>query len=274
MTASKLVPVIVALLATPFAWALPAPGLLDDAGSGADAGATPAGAMALSYGRYQGNLTPDDADWFAFPAPLAPSCATLRVESKHAMRVGYGAASSPLVGTLSATGLFDVTLAQSPSTLLLGALPDEQPWNAVSVGPYAFQAATAAPGLAGDEKLRDAPSTLAGAVHAPGRCFSGFFKSDGIDTDVFRFNASARDVVTVSMGALGNRGQVELLAANGTVLAGPAPAGSAVQALANETGTYFLRATAVDGSTDATYTLAFSLGPDPSGPGCRPYCLT
>lgn len=268
-----LLPLLVSV-AVPAALALPLPGLLDDAGTGADAGDTAADAMPLPYGRYHGNMTPFDADWYAFPAAAASSCLRADVLGQHAMNVnvGHGGAGS-VARALSQDGEFRTALAVPPgSAVRLGLLPHEAV-DAVPVGPYAFGLALEAPAVIGDAPRKDAPGSRASALPVPGDCFRGVLQADGPDTDVFRFNASQGDVVDYSFAqTTGTLGRLRLENATGAVIGPDLASGGAASVVIPSTGTYYLSARSVAPAESSDYVVAIVSGPDP-GSGCRPMCL-
>lgn len=267
-----LVPLVVWML-MPAAWAAPL-GVLSDAGTSGDAGGSPGTAMSLAYGSYEGNLTPGDADWFAFPAPSAPMCLSARVFSAHAMRVAVGAgASAGLVGGME-DGFFATTLAVEPVATRVGALPDAAPWDAVSVGPYAFDVAAALAPVAGDSREDDATSVPALADPVPGPCFSAYFdddEEDGRDVDVWSFDAVASERATVSLAVgAGMAGALRVVDASGAVVAGPIASGELAEFVIPADGSFWLVAQSLT-SREGAYTVALVMGPDPTG--CRPYCV-
>lgn len=251
--------VLVTLLA-PIAWALPAPGILDDAASGMDAGNTSSAAMPLAYGSYAGNLTLGDADWFAFPATSAPACLRASVGSLHAMRVGVGADPGiDLVGGLQ-EGIFQTTLAVAPGAQRLGMLPDESPWDVVSVGPYAFALDVRSPAVLADD----------GDV-VPADCFGAALKDDHVDVDSFFFDANEGDIAVYSAAVGQGSLSVAIKDASGAIVGSFVPSGSAGQVTIPVDGTYTLTTVGRATGGNQLYTAALVVGPEPSG--CRPYCL-
>lgn len=274
MAAPRLSIVLVAVLATPFAWALPAPGVLDDAGSGQDAGDSPSSAMAVGYGSYGGNLTPGDIDWFSFPSATAPACMDVSVLTGHAMRVGLQTGTGgSLVGGLT-DGLFATTLAVEPSSLALGILPDEDPWDKASVGPYLFDVLVAVPAARGDTRQNDAPTQLNRSLPAPASCFRGVFHgsvSEG-DTDVWSFTGERGHRIVYSFAAETRLASgLAVLTQDGTPLGPSVKTGELAEAVLPYNGTYYLRAHGFAPSSAENYTVAFVTGPEPTG--CRPYCF-
>lgn len=264
-------PFLLATLVVPIAWALPAPMLLDDAGSGADAGGSTQTAMSLAYGAYHANLTPGDADWFVFPAGATLGCMEARVLTSHAMRVGFGAGSATAIGSLSG-GAFGTALAIGSVPPLLGALPDEEPWDAASVGPYSFSVGVNAATLVGDTNRDDASSTTGGALPVPGDCFRGHFRSDGSDIDLYSFEAGMGEVATYTVAQSGGAGSSAfVLDTSGAPLGDPVVPGEIGQVALPAAGRYYVGAISVAHDTSSTYALALAVGPEPSG--CRPYCL-
>ncbi|HUR68725.1 MAG TPA: hypothetical protein VM370_05715 [Candidatus Thermoplasmatota archaeon] len=258
------------VLAFPSGLALPAAGLLGDAGTGLDAGGSGATAMPLAYGSYHGNLTPGDSDWFVFPAASAPSCLSADLVASTAMRAGVGAESGASVLGGLTEGVFSTVLAVEPVPVRLAVLPDEAPWDAVSVGPYAFDVSVAPPTAVGDARFDDAPSSLAAARAAPAACFAGHFDDDG-DTDAYSFPATADDVATVSLAVVGqNFSALTVKDAAGATLAGPISSGGSATFTVPADGTYFLVASGV-GDRHGDYALGLVVGPP--GQGCRPACL-
>lgn len=255
----------------PVGWALPTPIALGDAGTGSDAGGSPGAAMPLGYGAYQGNLTPGDVDWFSFPSGPALGCMEASFLTAHPMRVGYGAGTTTLTGGL-VEGMFGTTLAVGSLPPLLGALPDVAPWDTLSVGPYRFEVSVAPPALAGDTKQRDAPASTTGAPAVPGACFSGHFRADGSDVDVYTFTAQGGDVATYSIARSGGAGATAiLLDATGQQVGAAVAPGEIGTFAIPQTGTYYAVAASAPSDDSSTYALALVWGPEPSG--CRPYCL-
>jgi len=268
---TKTLPFFVALLVVPAAWALPSPGVLDDAASGGDAGGEPSAAMPVAHGAYHGNLTFEDADWFVFPAGPPLGCAKASFQTAHAMQVGFGAGASTAVGGL-ADGEFATTLAVGAVPTLLGALPDEAPWEAASLGMYEFELGVAAPALRGDSSQADAPPTPTGAIEVPATCFSGYFRADGSDVDVYRFVTAPGAILTFTLAQLGGAGAtLAILDASGGSLGPPIAAGDIGQLVLDQGGVYFARAASTSSDEDSTYALALVTGPEPTG--CRPYCF-
>lgn len=247
---------------------LPVP--LGDAGTGADAGDSRGDALPLAYGAYEGNLTPQDADWYTFPAGAGLGCADLTVSASTAMRFGLGSGDALTTG-LADDGLYHTTLA-TVGAIDLGILPDEDPWSVTSVGPYSFALSHAPPSAIGDQRRYDAASTVAGASPVPDECFRAVFKHDGPDVDVWTFNVSTADIVTYSLAVgPGAVGALEILGPDGTRVAGPIGSGEAGQFVATEPGTYAVRTRSVVSWDTSDYVVALVVGPDPST--CRPYCL-
>lgn len=264
-------PVVVVCLLVPAVHALPAPGLLGDAGSGVDAGGTPETAMPLAYGEYHGNMTLGDSDWFVFPAFASPACMRTSVLAKHAMTIEVGAGEGALEGGLT-DGMFATTVAVEPVATRLGLLPDDPPWDGASVGPYAFNMEVALPTAVGDSRFADAQPSLSGALPAPADCFAAHFKKDGPDVDAWSFTAEANDRLTYSI-AIGPDaiGGLTIHDVNDTMLGDPVGSGEVGQLIIPSSGTYYLRATSLSSIDDEAYTVAAVAGPEPTS--CRPYCL-
>lgn len=258
----------------PLASGLPAAGLLGDAGSGADAGDSPTGAMALSYGSFEANQTFGDRDWFAFPPASTPACLSASAIAAHPMRVDVVVASAAVGSILDETGLFETVLAVRPASIHLGVVPDDAPWDALSVGPYAFSLDVAPPVLVGDRQHDDAGGTRATAEDLPGACFSGVFQADGPDVDVYAFQASAGERLTYSLATSSSaEASVSIRNASGIAVGAAVPSGGAGTIAVPETGTFYVRVESARLDESAPYAAALAVGPDP-GSGCRPMCLS
>lgn len=272
MARTASLPLVLLVLALPIAWALPTPLVLDDAGSGQDAGGTLATAMPLGYGSYSGNMTSGDADWFVFPSGPPLGCMKADFSTSHAMRVGFGAGSASAIGGLT-DGAFGTTLAIPALPPALAALPDEAPWDAVSVGPYEFSLQVSAPALVGDSNLADAASQIAGAQPAPGDCFRGHFRSDGSDVDVYSFTVGPSERATYTIAQSGGAGaSAFVLDTTGALLGAPVSPGEIGEVALPQSGVYYVAATSEPSTMSSTYALALVAGPDPAG--CRPLCLS
>lgn len=245
-------------------------GALGDAGTGSDAGNTRDAALSLAYGAYDGNLTPQDADWFAFSGASTLGCLDVTGTASTSMRFEV-ATNTSTVGGLANEGVFQLTLA-STGPSFFAVLPDEAPWSTLSVGPYSFSVVHAEPWAMGDRRGADAPGNASLASPAPAECFSASFRHDAPDIDAWTFEASALDIVTYSFAVDATAiGVLEILGPDGTTVAGPVASGEAGQFIATSTGTYAVRTASFASSENTDYVVGLVVGPDPST--CRPYCL-
>lgn len=266
LKASRSLVVALTCCILPTAVGLPTP--FGDAGTGGDAGDEVGAAMPLAYGAYEGNLTPADADWFSF-AGGGLGCVDLTAMASTAMRFAVGSPDA-MVGGLADEGVYRTTLAVDQD-VVLGVLPDEEPWAAGSVGPYSFAMSRSAPWAVGDTRDSDAGGNVALAGPIPEECFLANFRHDGPDLDAWTFQATEMEVLSYSFAVgPGATGTLDLYAPNGTLLDTLAD-GEARQRVASTSGTYALRATSADSWDNADYVIGISLGPDPST--CRPFCL-
>lgn len=261
--------VLATVMLLPLAQGLPP--TLDDAGSGRDAGGAPGDAMVLDPGSYHANLTPGDADWFAFAGQDQPLCLNASVLAAHAMRVSLAVGPAVSVSApLDADGLFATTLAVLPADVRLGALPDDAPWDTVSIGPYSFTVSIAPPSAVADTQKGDAGSAPSTASPVPAACSSGVFRADGPDVDTYSFEAAAGSVWTYSLAA--PAGSLRVLDPTGAPLTPALPAGGAGSVSVEHAGTYYLQATGPEDDETMPYALGLAAGPDP-GNGCRPMCV-
>lgn len=266
MARSALTP-FVAFLLVPVAGALP-PGILDDARSGGDAGNTQQTALALGYGSYFGNMTPGDSDWYVFTTGSTLGCMDVGATASHAMRVAFGAGGSATIVTGLADGVFSTAMAVGAVSPRFAALPDEAPWDQVSVGPYAFSVDVAA---APSGEPTDAPSTPSGALQVTSECFRGRFRGDESDVDYYRFTAAAGDLLTYSLAQADGAGAtLTIFAPSGAVAAPSVSAGDVGQVLLTASGVYHARAVSAPDVDGSWYTVGLAVGPEPTS--CRPYC--
>lgn len=263
--------VIVVFCATLPSLASALPIVLDDAGTGTDAGDTRESALALAYGAYEGNLTVKDTDWYRFgDAATTLGCLDVTAMASTSMRFEI-ATEGTTVGGLADEGVFTTVLA-SAGRASFGVLSDEVPWSAASVGPYSFALAHSPPWATGDTVLNDAPEFAAFASRVPEKCFGASFRHDAPDVDVWTFGAGALDLVTYSFAVDSNAvGILDILGPGGDVIAGPIGSGDAGQFLAPTNGTYSVRTSSYSSSETSQYVVGLAVGPEPST--CRPYCL-
>lgn len=249
-----------------------------DAGTGTDAGDTLGAALALpGYGDYTGVLPLLDADWYSLDdaqssprcvattaAPGATSNVTLRLDNGAATRTitQRPTGGSTWVGALalpslqrSYTGFTDPVADMTYKfSLRAHSIPSLSDGDAGTGGDAGGSRSTATPVTSG--------------------CLGGHIGLvNGLEDrrDYYSFTAKAGDIVYYSLAATGNA-TLQVLDASGNVLGHTLNSGEAAGVEVPSDGTYFLLTSSKD-SVDVGYTTGLTIGPDPPGSGCRPYCF-
>lgn len=245
----------------------------NDAGSGADAGNNRGLALALAaFGSYEGALGADDVDWYKrVEASSGPSCVSATVTPSsdvlQALRVGNATATRTLqlsapAGTTTKGGLAIDGLER---TLLgLSGAPST----------YSFALSHSKPTLSGDGSSgRDAGATLVNAVPIGAGCTSGSLHGALLDhADVYAIELLAGETLYYSLASSASSFQVALSDSAGQLLGPVTTAGETVGVYIPSDGTFYLTAS-TSSESSLMYFLGVVEGPDPSGPGCRPYCF-
>lgn len=279
----------IAIAATLFAataWAASA----NDAGSGADAPDTRAEALAVPLGSHEGNLSPRDVDWYSVAASASsPVCvsATHHAHSNQTVTFSTTSASGEPKDTRTVVRE-DETRAMGFATTSLervhyGIEPSDNDPNQgdpARPGGYGFSLATQGPSsLSSGDALTggDAGATTDGALPLDAGCTGGTLRALtglGDDRDVYAFTADAGDLVWYSLGAAtGAAIELELLDAAGDPVGLAIGAGDAAGYYVPDGGSFYL-ATSTTSLDDLSYLIGITIGPDPPGSGCRPYCLS
>lgn len=252
----------------------------DDAGTGQDAGDTPATALALPEGgSYTGTLDPvTEADWY-----------TLAAESEDIWCV-QATALGGVRGDV--TLAVDVELDQSVTRQLtsqtqlsmgLASAVLEAAWLGVDgtlapvSGEYAFSLEAMrlqdlGPADAGTGG--DAGATPGTGLAVPGPCWRGDLNpSSGDARDVYTFDGLSGELVTLSVMTKGSNVVEALLVAPDGEVVLSVPSGSLSNTTLDEAGTWSVQVQPGTGTGNwsVPYAVGLSDGPEPRP--CRPMCL-
>lgn len=253
----------------------------NDAGTGADAGNTPATALALpGTGTFHGRVdTASDDDWYSLSNPTTdPVCVSTTAGSNAHKDVRLRDGPS---------GLETVRRVDPDHNLSLGLARHDMPTTFLgfdddngAAGKYVFTMARLLPSAVdgGDGgTTQDAGSSVNTSIPVPGPCFGGTLQASGgiLDKrDTYRFDGEAGEPITLSLAITTNAP---------VTLALTSPSGETILTLATgaveevnltETGVWSLGLSIPLSSTDVvstTYLVGLTDGPNPNP--CRPTCL-
>lgn len=263
MRALRILAIVVVLLFVSHGTGADAP-FSNDAGSGRDAGDSPATAVMLSSfsGPWAGVLSHSDVDTFGFPSLAGPACvkAVVGGEKQGIAELSLGSSSAAL------------PFAASTVQLSVASSGAGTPWLEVlnplaSAGPssYQFTAARYFPSTNGDAATGTDAGTGAAALPVTEGCIGGTV--GGIDqADEFVLDVPADRVVVLSIASTSPGLAVDVLAPTGQLLATVA-SGEILDFGTLEAGRYVLSASSSSLSADG-YVVGLIFGP----PGCKPNC--
>lgn len=260
---------------------------LGDAGTGSDAGDSPANATPLDGpGTYDGILTPPgDADWYMLErSTKEPVCySALLKGAVHAdVVLSLTQALTPSVERLilPAHELGLGITAPSTSSVYLGLQAREEgATDTNSVGPYRFELATLTidqSSTSDGDTDGDAGSNKGTAIAIEGPCISGSLSGDTDETDTYAFEAEEGDHVALSLAQPSMApARLALVSPSGEELAAVSNGGFADVEI-NETGEWLVKAELTDeatATTDADYMIGLTVnGPEPRP--CKPSCFS
>lgn len=281
-----------------------APGGQNDAGSGQDAGDTPAQALLIPSGTrtFAGNLSPagQDADWYRHStssAFCALADATLSTAGQLTIAADVHRAYSASRSVQPQTPLTLALAAPAGLTPYLGIEPGPsmtKEGGGSSPGRYSFKFQSFSmsdldPDANGE--VPEAGATSATAVALPGACSAGRLSSTDT-TDRFYYDITEPREIWLSLAVASGDGNIQLTFVSPSGAAATTiPSGQSGEVYASETGRWNVVITRSSTSTPASsaatlpilgalssssdlsttgtdYILALSEGPDP----CRPSC--
>lgn len=259
-----------------------------DAGTGADAGGSPAEALPVGYGSFGGYIASrSDADWFSAPGASGLACvegAVTPLENPLLATVGLAQGNATRARSfpvgVGATQAFGVAGSGSSAALLGLRAWDGNEGEGVPSrpGPYAF--AWRQVGVAPAEEQdawsgRDAPSSPAGAPEVGSGCVPGRLDPlsalGGDDADAYRLFARAGERITFSLAAPADAPVALTLVDEAGEALTPAIGANGMSTYAVPSdGSYSLLATrsALLDVKNIEYLIGVVVGP----PGCKPNC--
>jgi len=270
-----------------FAQSIPAQ---NDAGSGADASDVQSVPTPIpDYGTYAGtSRSVNDADWYAVTnstTSMASTCTVLDATGDTYEGVTLGiattSASHSVTSTLPADGALSLVLAGvAPTSVQVGLVPVPNPAGSTPARPGSYQFSirgyTSADLGMGDAGLGagvDAPA-WPDAVPLEGPCTRGTLTplgGIGDTSDAYAFTLPATTQIVYTLASPTDV-TLSVLDSAGQTVSGSAIAPGQIGDLTLAAGTFYLNASAASGTT-LDYMIGI-VGGDPTGPGCKPACLT
>lgn len=257
----------------------------DDAGTGADAGDTPATALALpGYGSYLGYVLPHDSDWYSVAETRSPLCVVADFE---AAPVGTAVLSldgaTPRMASTGFAGSAGRLAIASPDVAgvqfgIGNTLPDFR-----TQGDYAFSLAAHPLGSFVGDGGSGMDASRARPVPVGTGCGGGSLDplfGLGDEEDSYAFPGAAGEVVTLSFAqgpAMDTVLQLDLLSPQGIPVA-TLQSGDVTTVTLPTSGTYTMRAgTAgvldLSSGGQAPVDYLYALIDGAPGSGCRPTCV-
>lgn len=260
---------------------------LGDAGTGSDAGDSPANATPLDGpGTYEGILTPPgDADWYVLERSTKEAvCYSAELKGAvHAnVTLSLTKALKPSVERpiLPAHELDLGITAPSTSSVYLGLeSTGDGASDRDSFGPYRFELRT----LTFDESSSsdgasggDAGGEAGSALETEGPCISGSLSGGTDEADAYAFDAEEGEHVALSLAqAAMAPARLTLVSPSNETVAAVSDGGFADVEL-NETGEWLVKAELTEeatATTDAEYMIGLTVN-GPNEPPCKPGCFT